>query len=274
MNQMTTSSGNAVAALSKLKTGLAGVAATLPKAGGDPILRLLKDGTWVYGQENIEVEPDSEWALNPFSLMHGFVSWTRYQDVDKNDKRKDELVGQKMVPFFEPQPSRGDLPNTGWDWTEQVSVNIKCLTGEDTGTQIVYSPTSVGGIGAMRKLIDAIMRQLDIDEAHPVPLVVFGVDSYNHKRYGKTYVPDIQIVGWASIENPEDQTDAAAKDDEPPSEPTDKPVMDRTATGQRQADEQPETGAAVRRRRPAQEQAAASSSQPEQGQPVRRRRAI
>lgn len=204
MNQMTTATGGgAIAALSQLKSGLANVSASLPKAGGDPILRMLKDGNWVYGADDMDIQPGSRWAANILSIEHGFVSWTRYSDRDKNDKRKDELVGERMVSFLQPQPDRSALPNTGWDWTEQVSVLFQCLSGEDEGTVIVYKPTSVGGITAMRKLIDSVMTQLDRDEKHPVPVVLFENDTYQHKRHGKVYVPILNIVQWVALDNPE-----------------------------------------------------------------------
>lgn len=253
MNQVATRAGGAIASLQDLKSGLSNVAATLPKAGGDPILRLLQDGTWLYGAENVEVEEGSRWAINPMSLQHGYISWT---DYDKSDKRSNEIVGEAMVPFNQPLPGRHDLPNTGWDWTEQVSMNAKCLNGEDEGTQVVYSPTSVGGIRAVKELIAAILKQLDIDENRPVPVVELDTDHYNHKKYGKTYVPVLRIVDWLSMDGPDEaeETEAAPKKEAKPARGRKAAAKEENAAPEEETGPAPETdseqtSSPVRRRR-------------------------
>ena len=53
-------------------------AAQMPAVGGDKqyIKMLTKGrdaGTWVFGQQETEVEADSLWAVNPASIKHGYV---------------------------------------------------------------------------------------------------------------------------------------------------------------------------------------------------------
>lgn len=195
----------ALAALSQLKTGLQNVSSTIVTPGGTPILRLLKDGSWVYGAENVEVEDGSLWAVNPYSLQHGWVSWT-----DKPGNQSNEIVGEVMVSMQSPLPVHSDLQNTGWDWDQQLSVELQCVTGEDKGTTVQYKVTSVGGMNAIKALIAELMKQLDTDETRPVPVVSLDHDTYMHKKHGKVYVPIISVQKWVEL-----TAEAPAVEDEP-----------------------------------------------------------
>ena len=77
----------AVAALAGLKRGVQNVRQAIPTSSTVPILRMGTDGIWVYGQENIEVEDESRWAINPVSIMHGYVCWTNYPKEAKKEER-------------------------------------------------------------------------------------------------------------------------------------------------------------------------------------------
>lgn len=194
----------ALAALGGLKQALTNVQSTLVVAGGDTLLRLLKDGVWVYGADNVEVEIGSRWAINPLSIHHGFSSWS------ETGKGQNELVGEVMVPATSPLPSKAELPNTGFNWNQQVSFALKCMTGEDTGTELLYKTTSAGGLGMFNKLVGALLAQLERDAANPVPVVDLGSAYYTHKKWGKTYTPEATIVAWASMDGVESDPAAAA----------------------------------------------------------------
>lgn len=216
MNAITPrTASSAVAALGGLKAGLQNVATSVVTAGGDPYLRLLKDGSWVYGQENVEVEANSEWAVNPLSLMHGFVVWSDYK------KKSNEILGEVMVPAAQALPARSDLRETTddegnkCDWNQQLSMQFQCLTGEDIGTQVLYKTTSVGGMNACKALINAIVKQLETDPENPVPVVTLESSHYNHTKYGKTYVPELTIVDWVPLD---DQIKDPIKADTPDSD--------------------------------------------------------
>lgn len=206
---------SAVAALGNLKQGLQNVSQTIVATGGDPYLRLQTDGNWVYSAENIEVEPGSRWAVNPFSLMHGWVAWT-----DRPGKQANEIVGEVMVAMTSPLPPEHELRDVSGtsdnaSWAQQLSLQLKCVSGEDIGEQVLYKTTSVGGMNALKKIIGAIMAQLDKDQEHPVPLIELKVDSYPHKKWGKTYIPIFDIVAWSSLDGDEDSAeDIAAKEAE------------------------------------------------------------
>lgn len=266
MNALTNSGAGstAIAALAGLRQGLQNVKQSIPQTG-DAFLRLLKDGGWVYGAENIEVEDGSQWAVNPLSLRHGWVSWT------DNKTQKNEVAGEVMVPMTVPLPLQTELRDTGWEWSQQVAFQLKCMSGEDVGEQTLYKTVSVGGMNAVNKLVGDIMAQLDKDPEHPVPIVTLECDSYQHRIYGKTYVPVFRVVGWASM------TDAPEIVADTPAAPTPAPV----------AVEQKTEAAPTRRRgaaatapapepteapAPVQETVAAAAAPAAGGEPLRRRR--
>ena len=196
-----------------LVKGLQNVNQTLQGAtGGTPFLRLLKSGYYAYGPENIEPEEGSQWAVNPYSLMHGFACWG-----------EGELLGEVMVPFNQPTPPRAELPDYGQKWGQQVAMQLACLTGEDVGVNVLYKGTSTGLRNAMKKLIDQIIAKAQTDQVNIVPVVELDVDSYQHKNYGEIFVPILNVINWISmddsnIEESEGEDDDADSDGEPADE--------------------------------------------------------
>lgn len=211
MNAVTTRAAGAIASLSSLKQGLQNVAAHIPATNTDPFMRMEKDGNWVYGADNIEVEDGSIWAVNPLSLKHGYSCWTNY---DAALKKKNDKLGEVMVSMNAPKPDRSTLQDFDpWKWSDQLSFQLICTNGADKGEQALYSTTSVGGMNVVAKLVNAIMEQLDKDPEHPVPLIELESDSYNHKQYGKTFVPVFNIKGWTELSDElPDMDDAEVED--------------------------------------------------------------
>ncbi len=249
MNQVANRSANAVAALQGLKKGIANVKSTLVKKGGDPYLRLLKDGSWVYGQEDVEVEAGSAWAINPLSIMHGWVAWKRGEDVDNSGGPLDE----RMVPASQPKPAEHELPelsDKSGRWDQQYSFSMVCLTGADKGEQVLFKTNSVGGVALVDSILNAISAQLDDDPDNPVPVVVLDSESYKHKRYGQVATPIMDIKTWRALSD--DLPDVQAELDEqaeaapePEPEPA-KPAARRRNAGKAQAsaaDDDPELAA-------------------------------
>lgn len=198
MNDVANRATGALAAIAELKRGLQNVKDTLILKGGEPLLRMLTDGTWVYGAENIEVQDGSYWQINPLSIEHGWSSWT------KNDgKEKNELVGEVMVPFTQPLPPKNVLNDTGWPWAQQISFQLKCINGDDVGEQTKYKARSVGSMDLANEIINKLLAQLEKRPELPCPVVEMSSDTYQHKVYGKTYTPLMTIVKWASMDGPD-----------------------------------------------------------------------
>lgn len=77
-------------------------------SGNKPYMRMSKEGDGFYwGQENVEVEEGSRWAINPHSYQTGWVAW--------NSGKK--LPGERMGPLADP-PAKPDedYSHLGVDW--------------------------------------------------------------------------------------------------------------------------------------------------------------
>lgn len=152
-------------------------------------LKLDKGGDWLYGADEVVVEEGSIWAVNPASLATGFAAW------DSSEK-----VGEEMALLTEEPVLKHQLPEVGAQWAAQTAMQLKCLDGEDEGTEVVYSTTSKGGQKAFKNLLAAITAKLEAGGTDVIPMVVLEVDSYKHKKYGKIYTPLLKVVDWMSAE--------------------------------------------------------------------------
>lgn len=212
-NLSTASVGGAVGALKNLKAGLQNVRDNTKPKGGEPILRLGRDGKWIFGADNLEVEAGSTWAVNPLSLQHGYLCW---KVIPEGSKDTPELLGEEMVSMFSTKPDKAGLPDYGHPWADCLSFNVLCLDGEDKGEQVLYKTTSTGGLRATREFIAALMDQLDKDESKPVPVIELASDHYPHKQYGKTYFPVFKVVKFVPMdEAPTEGAKAEAPKEEP-----------------------------------------------------------
>ena len=219
-NDVAKMSTGAVAAISALKRGIQNTRQAIPASAATPILRLGKDGYWVYGQGNVEVEEESRWAINPLSIQHGFVCWTD----KKPGEGKNELLGEVYAPMSSAPVDMARLPDYGWPWKPATCVQLKCVSGDDEGETVVYKPSSVGGANVMQSLLDAIEEQLDEGTDKIVPIVTLESDHYQHKQYGKTYVPEFNIVDWVTMEGPLDNDEADDGEDGEEEAPEPKPA--------------------------------------------------
>jgi hypothetical protein len=166
---------------------------------GSVILKMDKTGHWVFGAEQTEIDPESTWAVNPFSFIHGFIAWG-----------EGEVLGEKMVSVAEPLPEmEAAPPNAKRGWEPQVGMSLKCLSGEDKDMEARYTVTSVGGKRAVQQLAVAIAEQVEKDQSKPVPVVRLKKDHYMHKSYGRIYTPVFEIVEWVSMDGESDAAEAA-----------------------------------------------------------------
>lgn len=209
-NEVTTPNKTGLGALGALRTGLQNVRTKLPEIGGSPYLRLLKDGDWVFGQEDNAVAKGTEAVVNPLSIKHGYSAWTNRPA----GQGKNENLGEVMVGLGQPLPAVHELdaktdPQTGavCPWKDQLSMDIKFLDGKHKGTQVLWKVSSVGGLNAARTILDAILTKLDEGTAYVCPIITLDSDSYKHAQYGKTYTPKIEVVGWMDLEGNEEGGD-------------------------------------------------------------------
>ena len=211
--------GSLPANTEELAKGLQNVGQNLQGgAGGVPFMRLQRTGVWVYGPESIEVEEGSNWAINPYSLQHGFICWG-----------DGELLGEQMVPFNQAPPAVGTLPDYGQKWDQQVSLQLQCMDGEDVGVNAMLKGSSLGLRNAVKKLIDYIISQSQHDPDHIVPVMELEVDSYKHKKYGEIFYPVLEPVKWISIEagDTDSESDENGDDAQPTQEAQDTPAEEK-----------------------------------------------
>lgn len=232
------------------------------EAGNKQFLKLVKNGGyWVYGQKDTEVEEGSLWAINPMSLMTGFVAWKGGQPV-----------GKRMGSIFNPPIARSDLDDVGAKWDEAVSFDLVCISGEDVGTECQYNANSYGGRKAFTDLMDALMKQSGIDADKIVPVVEMTSDSYEHKEYGTTFNPVFEIKSWSSMAAGAPAADGDGGDDEGAGDDTKQVPAQTSAKDPPGETAKTETAAEPQRRR----RGAVTDVQPEPAKepdaPVRRAR--
>ena len=203
--QLTTFSSANLPAVSSLSTSLRALEKDVGPAG-TVILKMDKTGHWVFGADQTEAEPDSLWAINPFSFIHGFIAWG-----------DGEVLGEKMVGVSEPLP---ELESAHKDakrgWETQIGMSLKCTTGEDKDMEARFTTTSVGGKRAVQTLGVAIATQVEKDQSKPVPVVRLKKDHYQHKSYGKIYTPVFEIVEWVGLDGAAEEVAEAEAEPEAP----------------------------------------------------------
>ena len=208
MSNITTFGGSNLPSVASLSSALRSLESAAGP-GNMVIIKCDRTGHWVFGAEQLEIEDDSLWAVNPFSFVHGYIAWG-----------DGEVLGEKMVSVAEPLPHLDPAPmgaEKGWEM--QVGMTLACTNGHDEGMQARYSVTSVGGKRAVNALAMAIAAQVEKDQTKPVPVVRLKSQHYQHKKYGKIYAPVFDVVKWIGMDAPaveEDAEDAEAPAEDAP----------------------------------------------------------
>lgn len=202
-------------------------AASKAALGGLPFLRLLRDGMWVYGAESTEVEEDSLWAVNSFSMALGWIAWG-----DEGSKDEGTVMGEEMARIGEPPIQRGNLPDVGAEWTPCVSFDLMCITGEDKGTTVRFKSNSVGGRRAFSDMLQLVSAAMDDGSGKCIPIVALDSDSYAHKKYGKIYTPIFDVKKWVMPDASELGGAPAAAVEEKP-QPKEQPAAEATVRRRR-----------------------------------------
>ncbi len=168
--------------------------------GGAQYLKMDKgNGDWIFGAEETVVEDGSLWAINPASLMHGWVAW----DTDSGGAPVQEI----MVSINRDLPPEGSLPEARDSkgnmlrYQQQRSVQAVCVKGEDEGTLVEYKQSSVGAMKLFAEITNKLLDQLERDPEKLVAIVEFKSESYKHKKYGRIYNPTWPIVEWRTLDN-------------------------------------------------------------------------
>ena len=182
--------------------------ATLSKSMdvGTVIAKMDKTGHWTYGVDQVEIEKESEWAINPFSFVHGFVAWG-----------EGALLGEKMVSVTQPLPALEAAPQGApKGWESQIGFAMKCMTGTDKDLEARFATASIGGKRAVQGLGSEVSEHIIADPSTPVAIVKLKSSFYSHDKYGKIYLPVFEIINWVSMNNDATETEPELGFDEPP----------------------------------------------------------
>ena len=100
-----------------------------------------------------------------------------------------KVLGEKLVSVSEPMPDVTKLPDKGFPWQQQMAVNLKCISGTDAGTEVVFKTNTEGGKGEVIRLIEAVRDRLNSGQhdGKVSPIVLLESSCYPHPQYGKTY---------------------------------------------------------------------------------------
>jgi hypothetical protein len=210
-----TPAAGAMVSLAELATALNGVdMSSVAGRSGHPMLQFKSreaNGTWMIGQRKIKPESGSRWAIDPRSFQRGFACFG-----DANN-----FLGEKLQPVSKPMLDPTKLPETGFKWQEQWSVNMKCLDGADAGVEVVFKSTTVGGIQAINGVLELVRDRLNggQHDGNVVPIALLEKDYYSHGQHGKTWFPVLTHVDWMPLQGPAPAPVAPPPPVSPPSSP-------------------------------------------------------
>ena len=213
--------GGALTSLAALQTTLANVntAAIIGRTGLPMLLFKSREnsGTWGFGQRRTIPEEGSKWAVNPLTFKYGYICF--------GDNKK--VLDERLVPVSQPKPVITELPDMGgFEWQEEWSVNMKCLSGADAGVEVVFKATTDGAIKAIVLMVDEVRDRLNggQHDGKIVPIVLLEKDSYPHVKHGPTAIPVLNRIDWMSLDGP-----APAPAPVEPTPPVDQPRRRRVA---------------------------------------------
>lgn len=185
-----------LAAFGDLDVGLGQVLADTHLPGFEKLLRMSRDGLVVYGADNVPLG-DYRIAINPLSVQHGWIAWA------PAGAKKNEILGEVMVPAKEPKPLRQDLPANvdATLWKDQLTFNVLILEGPGRGEQLLYKVNSTSGVRESLALVGQIraQRREAASAGHTkfIPIARVGTSSFD-SNYGRQHKPVWHIVDWVS----------------------------------------------------------------------------
>jgi hypothetical protein len=218
-------SGGALVSLQALEAAFRSVdTSSMAGRSGLPMLLFKREGsgTYTFGQKQTVVEDGSRWAVNPATFKWGYICFGT-----------DNKVFERLVPVTQPMPNITELPDTGFPWQPEMTVNMKCSSGTDAGLEVVFKTAADGGIKGVTGLIDAVRDRLNGGQhgGKVVPIVRLEKDSYQHRDYGRIWFPVFEIVEWVTLDGPE------AAPSPPPPQPAPASTKGPTAGGSSAAEQ-------------------------------------
>ena len=188
----------------KLAESLAGLsAAKQALSGNQALLRLTKQGVWVFGADSVALKPGTQLIADPASLSSGYVAW--YMAKPEAEVMQPTSLGP-VDPSKLPEVNSGSIPPgakkpSGKGWEPQFSIAL--LTRDKIPLSLLFKTSSVGGSNCLLGLAGEIAMGLAENEARVYPIIEPGVDSYQHKEFGEVFTPTLTVVGWLGADGQE-----------------------------------------------------------------------
>jgi hypothetical protein len=197
-------------------------------------LKMDKTGHWLFGRgrDDNEIEHGSEWVVNPLTAQSGYISW----DSDGGGGPK----GEQMAPLTGAPVVQASLPDTGFPWVSQLSVQMMCISGDDVGTAVIYKTSSKGGVKVINKLLREVLARSKTGKNEVYPVLTLASYQDKGSKY-KTWYPVLDQKDWVHTENFTALTLPGAETEQLEAAPEPEPVIEEVL----------ETPAPRRRRRKA-----------------------
>lgn len=159
-----------------------------------------KNGEFLAGQDGTEVKIGTRLAANMEGLM---IGWRRWFGGQVTDDLLELLSDQKPLPRRESlgdndpalweKDDRSGAPRDPWMFTNSLQMV------DNAGEIYIYSTGSKGGLNAIGKLCKAYGLEYRMRPGM-IPVIELANDFYMHAKYGKTYVPVFNLVGWTKAD--------------------------------------------------------------------------
>jgi hypothetical protein len=179
--------------MASVAQSMAKVGAMSRNVGSGLFLKFNKQGEWLFGADEDEVESEDFFAVNPLSFTNGFIGW-----------RSGSVVGEHMCPVTQGMPcTEAELDpiessKQGDGWNAQLGLTMRSMDADEP-LELIYNTSSRGGKQSISKLAEEISQRIvDAPEAC-VPVVSLLADSYKHKQYGTIYTPVLAVIAWADM---------------------------------------------------------------------------
>ncbi len=210
MNAIATSKQHALARAAEFADILESVGSDIQVFDGLPLLRFkeVKGGAdWFFGQDDKVLDPNDLVAFDPYGIQHGYIAFSETQGIQ-----------ERLYPLTQQRPSIDSLPDLGTEmvkgkggkmvsvqieWQLQISMPAKIAEGPNAGEEMVYKPTSGGGLKFAKKLIANIVAQMRSTPLEAVPVLELLVSSYHSKKFNREiFEPDMELVRWIGVDGP------------------------------------------------------------------------
>jgi len=159
-----------------------------------PFLKFTKTGDWIYGQDEVEVDKDEQWVINPMAAGVGYVGWG-----DEEHGTEGQPFGEHFAhPVLgEPMVDGDELPEIDGKWHQAIKLEFKSVEGK---AEVVWKANSNGARNCYKSVVEAIADRLEEENAFCCPVVNMTTGSYKHAKYGKILIPVLEIVGWRNMQ--------------------------------------------------------------------------